>query len=138
MKLPPLAVLIPYSKGIFVYVQTASQELHYVLSTHNRREILEQLDPLPPPRLVAFLGNAPWTALAELLLEQTDLCLIPDPWLKHIPRHQPKRRAEFALQLLEAYLEDPIRLLGAKDPESISNSTLIERTNSWTTLLKRS
>ena len=75
---------------------------------------------------------------AELLLEQTDLCLIPDPWLKHIPRHQPKRRAEFALQLLEAYLEDPIRLLGAKDPESISNSTLIERTNSWTTLLKRS
>ena len=118
LPLPPLAVLIPYSKGVFVYVQTASQELHYVLSTHNPREIREQLDPLPPPRLVAFLGNAPWTALAELLLEQIDLCLIPDPWLKHIPTHQPKRRAEFTLQLLEAYFADPIRLLGAKDPQS--------------------
>lgn len=121
MKLPPLAVLIPYSKGIFVYVQTASQELHCVLRTHNPREVLEQLEPLPPPRLVAFLGNVPWTALAELLLEQTDLCLIPDLWLKHIPPHQPKRRAEFTLQLLEAYFAAPIRLLGAKGPRSTAD-----------------
>lgn len=138
MKLPPLAVLIPYSKGTFVFVQTNSQELHRVLDTSHPREILDILEPLPRPRLVAFLGNALWSALAEVLLEQTDLCLIPDPWLRHIPRHLLRHRAEFALQLLEAYFEDPIRLLGAKDPGSISDSTLTERRNSWTTLLKRS
>jgi len=137
VKLPPLAVLIPYSKGILVYVQTASQELYHVLDTAHPREILEQLEPLPQPRLVAFLGQGPWTALAEVLLEQTDLCLIPDPWLEHIPRHQPRRRAEFALQLLEAFLEDPIRLLGAKERPKI-DLQFTQRTSSWTTQLKRS
>lgn len=116
MKLPPLAVLIPYSMGIFVYVQTDSQDLHCALDASDPRHILEQLELLPQPRLVAFLGNGLWTPLAQVLLEQTDLCLIPDPWLKHIPRNQLRRRAEFALQLLEAYLEDPIHLLGAKGP----------------------
>lgn len=138
MKLPPVAVLIPYSKGTFVYAQTDSQNMHLVLDTPHPREILSQLESLSPPRLVAFLDNTLWIPLAELLLEQTDLCLIPDPWLKHIPRQQPRRRAEFALHLLEAYFEDPIRLLGAKDRGPIPESTLTKRTGSWTTLLKRS
>ena len=127
MKLPPLAVLIPYSKGIFVYVQTDSQGLHCALDTPYPQEILEQLQPLPSPRLVAFLGNGLWTALADVLLDQTDLCLIPDPWLKHIPHQQPKRRAEFALQILEAYFEEPSRLLGAKSPGSTFDSLLAQR-----------
>lgn len=123
MKLPALAVLIPYSKGVFVYVQTKSENLHHVLDTPNPRKILEAVRSLPPPRLVAWLGALPWTALSELLLEQTDLCLIPDPWLKHIPSHQLQRRADFTRQLLEVYFGDPICLLGIKKPgELISHS----------------
>jgi hypothetical protein len=123
-KWPPLAVLIPYSKGVLVYAQTTSKDLRCVLDTSKPREILEGLKPLPP--LVALLGDIPWKELCEVILEHTDLCIVPDPWLKHIPRNQRQRRADFTLQLMKAYFGSPIRLIGVKRPQMIPFST--ERT----------
>jgi hypothetical protein len=56
--------------------------------------------------------------LGQILIQNTGLCVIPDRWLEHIPYWERIQRAEFAIQLIEAHLSAPIRLLGAKGREA--------------------
>ncbi len=117
MSLPNLLVLIPYSQGIMIYRRAQAEQLHHTESSPVELAVLEALAQLPAPRLVAYLGTGPHRLLGQMLLRETDLCLIPTAWMKHIPLHQPASRARFAVQLIEAFLSEPIRLLGNKTTE---------------------
>ena len=112
-----LAVLIPYSQGIWIYSKSDGEPLRYAMdSPHSRTssEVVDFLGQLPEPRLATWLGSGPCTLLGQILEREIELCIIPDRWVKHIPLHQTCERAQFTVQLTEAFLEDPIKLFGRK------------------------
>lgn len=111
-----LLVLNPYSQGFFVFTKTAAGNLEPQTETRSPREILHLAGKLPRPRLAVYIGRAYDSFLSQLLFQETDLCTIPMAWISHIPLHEVNARAQFAVQLTEAYLSDPIRLFGAKEP----------------------
>ncbi len=119
--MPHLLLLVPYSQGFMIYRRAGSEELQHLLNSPSPYAVLTALHKLPLPRLVVLLDRFPGRLLGELLLRETDLCLIPQAWVKHIPCHQPNQRARFTLQLLEAFLKEPIRLLGNKATERIDS-----------------
>ncbi len=120
MKVDNLAVCLPYSQGSQVYVRRAGEEKLLLCPEDFRDYAISDIPLLmDPPRLVVLVGQ-PWaTFLGQILIQDTDLCVIPGRWLEHIPYWERLQRAEFAVQLVEAYLSTPIRLYGAKDRESI-------------------
>lgn len=115
MKVENLAVCLPYSQGIHVYTRIAGQELRLWPETLDEWTLPQITDPLPRPRIVVFVGTAHGSFLGEILLQQTELCIIPDRWLEHIPCWDRMKRAEFSIQLLEAHLSNPIRVFGVID-----------------------
>jgi hypothetical protein len=115
MKLPNFLVLIPYSRGYQLFIRTGADKPSCVLDSNSPREIFDAVAQLEPPRLVAHVGRAYDHYVANLVLHETDLCIIPEPWLRHLSILQPRERARFAAQLVEAHLTGPIRLYGDKD-----------------------
>jgi hypothetical protein len=113
--IPNLVILIPYSQGLMVYRHLPDGEVRYVLGAGTPQDALEVVCELPHPRLAAILDDHPYRLLAQLLVRETEICLIPDGWLNHIPIYKPCDRAQFSVQLVEAFLKEPIRLFGAKD-----------------------
>ena len=113
MKADNLAVCLPYCKGVAVYIQKAGQDLQHLWNDDFDDWTIHKLSELlPPPRLVIFVGSPCSSEMGVLLLQQTGLCIIPDPWLEHIPLWNTTQRAESSIKLLEAHLNHPIRLLG--------------------------
>lgn len=112
MSVDNLAVCLPYSQGISVYVRIAGEKLRLWPETLDEWTLPKITDPLPRPRIVVFVGRAYGSFIGEILLDQTDLCIIPTQWLEHIPCWDRVQRAEFAIRLLEAHLTNPIRLFG--------------------------
>ena len=119
MSCPHLLLLVPYSQGFMIYRRAGSEELQHLLNSPSPYAVLTALHQLPQPRIVALLDRFPPRLLGELLLRETDLCLIPQAWVKHIPCYQPDPRARFTLQLLEAFLQEPMRLLANKATERV-------------------
>lgn len=112
MRSPDLAILIPYSQGFMVYHRPPGGDLRYADTPPSRHAVLNFVYELPQPRLAAILARCPGRLLTDLLLRETDVCLIPDRWMQHIPIWKTCDRAHFAVQLTEAFLSEPIRLLG--------------------------
>ncbi len=120
MNVDNLAVCLPYSQGSHVYVRRAGEEkLLLCPQAFNDYAISDIPLLLDPPRLVVLVGQMWATFLGQILIQDTDLCVIPGRWLEHIPYWDRLQRAEFAVQLVEAHLCAPIRLYGAKDREGL-------------------
>ena len=115
-KSPNLLVLNPYSQGFYVFTKIAAGDLERLVVTNSAREIFHTVGQLPRPRLAVHIGRAYDSWLGQLIFHETDFCTIPMAWMSHIPLRQVNARAQFAVQLTEAYLSDPIRLFGAKEP----------------------
>ncbi len=120
MKLDNLAVCLPYSQGSHVYVRRAGEgQLLLCPGAFNDHAISDIPLLLDPPRLVVLVGQMWASFLGQILIQDTDLCVIPSRWLEHIPYWERLQRAEFAVQLVEAHLSTPIRLYGAKDRDRL-------------------
>ena len=115
MTRPNFLVLIPNSRRYLLFLATHTDKPRYVLGSNNPREIFDAVTELETPRLVAHVGRAYDHYLANLVLHETDLCIIPEPWMRHLSNHPVDDRARFAAQLVEAHLIEPIRLYGDKD-----------------------
>ncbi len=115
-KVPNLLVLNPYSQGFFVFTKLASGDLERLIDVRSAQQIFHAVSQLPKPRVAVHLGRFYDSFLGQILSHETDLCTIPMTWMSHIPLCQCEERARLAAQLAEAYLVDPIRLFGAKEP----------------------
>lgn len=115
-KLSNILVLNPYSQGFFVFTKLVSGDLERLLPTNCAQEIFDTVCQLPKPRLTIHIGRPCERFLGQLIYHETDLCTIPLAWMSHIPFPQVDARAQFATHLAKAYLTDPIRLFGAKEP----------------------
>lgn len=115
MRLPNLAILIPYSRGFEIFFRDREGNLERVVDSNCPQVILRTISQLPPPRLAVHVGRSYDHFLAGLVFHQTDLCIIPEPWIRHIPLFRVRDRADFAMGLIEALLMEPICLFGAKN-----------------------
>jgi len=127
-KTSELAILIPYSQGAMLYHRPTGGDLRCAADTPpSRHAVLDFVRELPQPRLAVILGRHPGRWLMDLLLQESDLCVIPDRWVQHIPIWKSSDRAQLAMQLTDAFLSEPIRLFGRKNTGSAEQ---IERTAS--------
>ena len=113
-----LAVLIPYSQGVWIYSRSDGGPLSYAMDSPASQvlsEVVDFVSQLPEPRLATWLGVGPWTVLGQLLEREIELCVIPDRWVKHIPDYQRDEQAQFTVQLTEAFLQNPIKIFGRLD-----------------------
>lgn len=114
--LPNLLVLNPYSQGFFVFAKIASGDLEHLIEVRSPWQIPQAILQLPKPRIVVHLGRAYGSFLEQIISHEADLCVVPMIWMSHIPFQQYEARAQLAVKLVEAYLVNPIRLFGAKEP----------------------
>jgi len=118
VKTPDLVVLVPYSQGVMIYHRGAGGDLCHASDTPpSRHAVLDFVCKLPQPRLATILDGHPCRWLMDLLLRETHLCIIPDRWVQHIPIWKSSDRAHLAMQLTDAFLSEPIRLLGHKNTD---------------------
>lgn len=115
MSSPDLIVLIPYSQGVMTYHRDHGGELRPAEISPSWHAVFDFVSTFPPPRLVTVLDRQPSRCLMDLLLRETDLCIVPDCWAQHIPIWRASDRAYLAMQLTDAFLSEPIRLLGHKN-----------------------
>ena len=135
MKVQNLAVCLPYSQGIDVYIRRVGQEKLFLYpETFNDRTVSKIPQPLGQPRLVVLIGRVWGTFLGHMLLQNTDLCVVPECWLVHIPYSERLQRAEFAVQLIEAHISEPIQLFGAKDSKTLE--VVRESERAWWSLVQ--
>lgn len=111
-----LAVLVPDPSNVRIYVRRyADQHLRFVRKADCIETLYDVIQELPSPRLAVFVGSSYHGYLESLILTQdTALCIIPGAWVRHIPLADDSRRANFAVQLLEAHVNEPIQLMRSK------------------------
>ena len=108
-----LAVLVPQAQSVAIYVRSfADTRLRFAHNAQDVATLHDAISELPRPRIVAFVGSGYHGYLEALLRdEKTAVCLIPGAWVRHIPPQHDTQRARFAVQLLEAHVNEPIQLL---------------------------
>jgi hypothetical protein len=119
MKVGNLAVCLPDAQRIHVYLRRAGQEKLMLCPSFDDSGISDIPLLLAQPRLVVLVGQLWESFLGQILIQDTDLCVIPDRWLEHIPSWERLQQVEFAIHLIEAHLSTPIQQYGAKDPETL-------------------
>ena len=115
-----LAVIVPATRNVAIYLRRfPDQRLRLVKYTDSVDELHDVVSQLTKPRLVVFVGSSYHGYLESLrLAEKTALCIIPGAWVQHIPPQNDTHRARFAVQLIEAHVNEPIQLMrsGTKLP----------------------
>lgn len=104
---------MPESTGVSIHVRSfADQPLRFLTKADHIQAIYDAIRELSRPRIAIFVGSGYHGYLESLLLaEHTALCIIPEAWVRHIPLQSSTHRARFAVQLLEAHVNEPIQLL---------------------------
>ncbi len=108
-----LAVIVPAIGSIAIYLRSfTDQRLRFAKNADCVEGLYDVIFQLPLPRLVVFVGSGYHGYLESIALdEKTALCIIPGAWVRHIPIHHDTQRARFAVQLLEAHVNEPIQLM---------------------------
>ena len=112
-----LHLLVPFEQHLHLFRRPEHGSLYQLPTAKTFTEALDHFY-YPEPRLLLVLGNAYPQLLPQQRLESSNFCLIPESWLRHIAPHHVTMRAQFAVQLLEAFLFQPIRLHICTDSES--------------------
>lgn len=81
------------------------------------REVRDCLLGLPSPRSVVLCGRRFADELSDAFLDLADLFVVPNTWLRHIPRLEPGERAAHAARFAVAHARTPIEhRIGLTDP----------------------
>jgi len=107
-----LAILVPCAQSVAVYVRRyAHPGLRFAKYAEGVDALYDVIQELPTPRMAVFVGSHYHGYLAPLLASDTSLCIIPGAWVRHISPLDDTMRARFAVQLLEAQVNEPVQLL---------------------------
>ena len=102
-------VLLPGQLGgLTLYSRRSSGPLRRVGPVAELTRLLDALHERPPPRVVVLCGRRHFRELADPLLTEDDLYVVPLHWLSAIPRHDIDARATFAVRLVSAHRRAPI------------------------------
>lgn len=98
-----LAVLIPCPLGYCLFVRWPRQRLRACSSIVHPTDLRDAVRSLGDPLTVVLVGRRDADAVSDAVLDDADLVVVPEAWLRRVPRTALTARAEAAARLATAH-----------------------------------
>ena len=98
-----LAVLIPCPLGYCLFVRWPRQRLRACSSILDPTDLRDAVRSLGDPLTVVLVGRKGVDAVSDAVLDEADLVIVPEAWLRRVPRTALSARAEGAARLATAH-----------------------------------
>lgn len=96
-------VLIPCPLGYILFVRWPHQRLRACSTIVEPSDLTDAVRSLGDPLTVVLIGRRHADAVAHAVLHEAELVIIPDAWLRRIPRRALSARAEVAARIATAH-----------------------------------
>ncbi len=103
-----VVVIIPNPLGYCLFVRWPRQRLRACSSILHPSDLQDAVRSLGDPLTVVLVGRRGADAVSEAVLETADLVIVPDAWLKRVPRTALAARAQVAARIACAQRTGPI------------------------------
>ncbi len=98
-----LLVLIPCSLGYMLFVRWPRQRLRACSTIVAPEDLGEAVRSLGDPLTVVLVGRRHADEVAYAVLRDAELVIVPDAWLRRVPRRALSQRAEVAARIATAH-----------------------------------
>ena len=98
-----VAVLLPCSLGYCLFVRWPRQRLRACSSIVDPFDLRDAVRSLGDPLLVVLVGRRGADVVSDAVLDDANLVIVPDAWLRRVPRRALSARAEAAARLATAH-----------------------------------
>lgn len=96
-------VLIPCPLGYLLFVRWPRQRLRACSSIVAPADLTEAVRSLGDPLTVVLVGRRRAEEVAYAVLHEAELVIVPDAWLRRVPRGALSARAEIAARIATAH-----------------------------------
>lgn len=103
-----VAVLLPTSLGYCLFIRWPRQRLRACTEILDPISLRDTIQSLGDGVTVVLIGRRDADAVAEAVLETADLVVVPEPWLRRVPRSAFTARAEIAARIACAHRQAQI------------------------------
>jgi hypothetical protein len=98
-----LVVLIPCPLGYCLFVRWPHQRMRGCSTIIDPADLRDAVRSLGEPLSVVLVGRRHADEVSEAVLDEADLVIVPDAWLRRIPRTALSARAEAAARVAAAH-----------------------------------
>lgn len=98
-----LAVLIPCPLGYCLFVRWPRQRLRACSSIVHPADLREAVRSLGDPLTIVLVGRRDADLVSRAVLDDADLVVVPETWLRRVPRTALSARAEVAARVATAH-----------------------------------
>jgi hypothetical protein len=95
-------VLIPCPLGYCLFVRWPRQSLRTCTNIVDPVDLRDTVRSLGDPLAVVLVGRRNADAVSDAVLDAAELFIIPDSWLRRVPRRALTSRAELAVRIASA------------------------------------
>lgn len=95
-------VLVPTALGYCLWIQWPRQRLRSCQEIISPPDLADVVRSLGDPVTVVLVGRRHAEAVSNAVLEVADLVIVPEPWLRRVPRRALSTRAELAARIASA------------------------------------
>ena len=92
-------VLLPSALGYCLWIQWPRQRLRSCQEIVPLADLPDVVRALGDPVTVVLVGRRHADAVSRAVLSAADLVIVPDPWLRRVPRRALSARAELAARI---------------------------------------
>jgi hypothetical protein len=96
-------VLIPCPLGYTLFVRWPRQRLRACSAIVAPADLTEAVRSLGDPLTVVLVGRRHADVVAHAVLHEAELVIVPDAWLRRVPRRALSARAEIAARIATAH-----------------------------------
>lgn len=112
-----VAVLVPCPLGYCLFVRWPRQRLRACSSIVDPADLANAVRSLGDPVLVVLIGCRAADAVSDAVLDDADLVIIPEAWLRRVPKRALTARAEAAARIATAHYTARIEQRLRRDPQ---------------------
>jgi hypothetical protein len=112
-----LAVLVPCPLGYCLFVRWPRQRLRACSNIVDPADLADALRSLDDPLVVVLVGRRAADAVSDAILNDADLVIVPESWLRRVPKRAITARAEAAARIATAHCAARIEHRHRRDPQ---------------------
>jgi hypothetical protein len=98
-----VAVLLPTSLGYCLFIRWPRQRLRACSEILHPSDLRDAIHSLGEPLTVVLIGRRHADAVAEAVLDVAELVVVPEQWLRRVPRTAMSTRADLAVRIANAH-----------------------------------
>ena len=98
-----IVVLIPNPLGYCIFVRWPHQRLRAVMCVIHPSDLQDTIQSLGDPVTVVLVGRRGVDAVSDAVLDTADLVIVPEAWLRRVPRTALAARARVAVRIASAH-----------------------------------